>query len=231
MRNSVVFTVLFSLYINSLAEDTCYLTGRTPADNHVLALGFCRQAFRHDNCCLPGFDEEIKETYDELLGTSELCASSVTQSKLSLLYIFCFGCSSNQPKYLKEVGTFHDAELGSDYTLYNISICRSIAKDVYPEAFDDCGMIIPGERGNVCEGDDTVIPSEQWGTGEEGVLAFLNDDVGGKPPLFTNSDEERFQVVLSDVDCYTFESGANQLNFAWTTLLGSLVFCVLSILH
>ena len=58
-------------------------------------------------------------------------------------------------------------------------------------------MIIPGERGNVCEGDDTVVPSEHWGTGWDGILAFLNDDVGGKPPLFTNSDEERFQVVVS----------------------------------
>jgi hypothetical protein len=57
-------------------------------------------------------------------------------------------------------------------------------------------MIVPGERGNVCEGDDTVVPSEQWGSGVVGVLAFLNDDMGGKPPLFTNSDEERFQVVV-----------------------------------
>jgi hypothetical protein len=100
------------------------------------------------------------------------------------------------------VGSFYDPEIEGNYTLYNISICSSIVKDIYPEHFDDCGMIVPGERGNVCEGDDTVVPSEHWGTGIEGVLAFLNDDMGGKPPLFTNSDEEHFQVVVRDTLFY-----------------------------
>lgn len=94
------------------------------------------------------------------------------------------------------MGSFYDANIDAFYTLYNITLCSSIVKDIFPESFDDCGMVVPGERGNVCEGDDTVIPSVHWGTGMEGVLAFLNDDMGGKPPLFTNSDEERFQVVV-----------------------------------
>lgn len=42
--------------------------------------------------------------------------------------------------------------------------------------------------GNECSEDDVVHPSDEWGTGLDGVTAFINDDTGGKPPLFESKD-------------------------------------------
>jgi hypothetical protein len=165
--------------------------------------------FPYENCCVPAYDSEIKEEFETLMSTSDLCAATMTESKRALQYFFCFGCAKDQvtyynfdllqimslqPKYLTNLGDFEDDE--GNYTLYEISICNDLAKKLYPENFDKCGLVIPGERGDICSDDDTVIPSQYWGKGEEGVLAFLNDDVGGKPPLFTNSEEERFVVTV-----------------------------------
>ena len=83
------------------------------------------------------------------------------------------------------------------FTLHEIFVCPSFARKLYPEQFDDCGLIIPGDRESECYGDDTVIPSQYWGTGEAGALAFFNDDVGGKPPFFENTSDDHFVVVVS----------------------------------
>ena len=70
-------------------------------------------------------------------------------------------------------------------------------KLLYPENFNDCGMVVPAQRGSVCLGDGTIRPTEYWGSGEAGALIFLNDENGGKPPEFANSNTEKFQVVVS----------------------------------
>ncbi len=67
---------------------------------------------------------------------------------------------------------------------------------MYPENFDDCGMVVPTERGAECLGDGTVRPSDYWGSGHDGVLNFLNDEAGGKPPEFADSDTIKFRVVV-----------------------------------
>lgn len=105
---------------------------------------------------------------------------------------------------MNNLGTKKDDE--GEFTLYEILICDELAKKLYPENFDTCGFLIPGERGNICSDDDTVIPSQHWGRGEEGLLNFLNDDVGGKPPLFENSTEERFTVRVSESTQITWQS-------------------------
>ncbi len=87
-------------------------------------------------------------------------------------------------------------EDGSTFNLYEIVVCDSLAKKLYPENFDKCGMVVPTTRSTECLGDGTVVPSQYWGYGEEGVLNFLNDDAAGKPPFFENSTD-RFIVVVS----------------------------------
>jgi hypothetical protein len=76
-------------------------------------------------------------------------------------------------------------------------ICEDFAKKLAPEHFDDCGLIVPATRSSECPGSGDVIPSAYWGTGLEGALAFLNDDAGGKPPMFENATSERFVVKVS----------------------------------
>ena len=172
----------------------CYF--RSPRKPNV-ALSFCYWAFPAENCCLPGFDTDMAYYYTTLVETSDSCAYLETENRLALKYWFCYGCAKQQPAHLKTLGERLDGL--NTYTLHEISVCPSFAKKLYPEQFDECGLIIPGDRESECFGDDTVIPSQHWGTGEAGALAFMNDDVGGKPPFFENTDEDRFVVVVSGV--------------------------------
>ena len=164
-----------------------------------MGLGFCSRIYPFENCCVPVYDEEIRGFYENLIQTSDICASTATQSTLALQYLFCLACSDQQPRYLIEEGIqTADDDSGSNYTLYSIVVCESLVRLLYPENFDDCGLVIPTARGEDCAGDDTVVPSEYWGSGEEGALNFLNDETGGKPPLFSDDDEVRYRVIVSN---------------------------------
>jgi hypothetical protein len=132
--------------------------------------------------------------YTTLVNAADSCAYLEDENRLALKYWFCFGCSRYQPDYVNTLG--ERTEDGETFILHEISICSSFASDMYPEKFDECGMVIPGDRESECFGDDTVIPSQYWGTGEAGALAFFNDDVGGKPPFFENTDDDHFVVVV-----------------------------------
>lgn len=61
-----------------------------------VGLGFCGTIFPFENCCIPAYDEEIKEGFDYLMSVSELCTATMTDSKRALHYLFCFGCADDQ---------------------------------------------------------------------------------------------------------------------------------------
>jgi hypothetical protein len=105
--------------------------------------------------------------------------------------------TSLQPRFLVDEGIQSDDDGGGNYTLYSIVLCENLVRLLYPENFDDCGMVVPTSRGEECLGDDTVRPSDYWGSGEEGALNFLNDETGGKPPLFSDDDGVKFRVIVS----------------------------------
>mmetsp|Transcript_2313 Transcript_2313/g.3555 ORF Transcript_2313/g.3555 Transcript_2313/m.3555 type:complete len:234 (-) Transcript_2313:122-823(-) len=205
------------------SQNECYLTESPPRAKGI-AISFCESMSPNENCCVPAFDEEMREEFNLLTGTSDLCVSTVTESKLALHFWFCFGCSDQQPKALEHKGTVNDDD-GGPYEQYEIHVCSDFAKLLYPENFDDCGLIIPGERGNICSDDDTVMPSTYWGKGKDGAENFLNDDVGGKPPLFTDGDTEKFKVVIDDSEgCY--RSGGSMLCMSWGVIILSLLLVI-----
>lgn len=124
-----------------LSNNTCTLLGdvsRTPP----VALSFC-DMFRTDSCCDPAIDIEIKGYYDQLLQVSPLCSAQRTKAHIALQYIFCYACSPNEPKF-------------TDNDAMTITLCSRIAEEADPINFDDCGLVIPGERGVLCAGDDVV---------------------------------------------------------------------------
>lgn len=162
-----------------------------------MGLSFCNWAFSGPNCCLPGFDTNMAFHYKSLVQTSDSCAHREDEHRLNLKYWFCYGCAQYQGAYLKTLG---ERTEGSDtFVLHEISVCPSFATKLYPENFDKCGMVIFGSRASECFGDDTVIPSQHWGSGLQGAIAFLNDDVGGKPPYFENTSDDHFLVVVSAI--------------------------------
>lgn len=165
-----------------------------------VGLGFCSRVFPFENCCVPVYDEEIRGYYDGLLQTSSLCGSTSTHSTRALQYLFCYACSDQQPRYLINEGIqYSDDDPSLNYTLYSIVICENLIRLLYPENFDDCGLVVPAARGDNCAGDDTVRPSDYWGSGEDGALNFLNDEAGGKPPFFSDDDNVKYRVIVSDI--------------------------------
>ena len=74
---------------------------------------------------------------------SELCASVTTLSHIHLRYLYCYACSPHEPK-------------STNASRSVISICPEFAEQLDPAAYDNCGLAIPGERGNICAGDDIV---------------------------------------------------------------------------
>jgi hypothetical protein len=77
------------------------------------------------------------------VGVSELCASVTTLSHIHLRYLYCYACSPHEAK-------------STNATTNTISICPEFAEKLDPSAYDNCGLAIPGERGNICAGDDIV---------------------------------------------------------------------------
>ena len=53
-----------------------------------------------------------------------------------------------------------------------ISICPEFATKLDPGAYDNCGLAIPGERGNICAGDDIVSDVDREGCQAMAALAL-----------------------------------------------------------
>jgi hypothetical protein len=107
-----------------------------------VGLDFCWM-FRTETCCDPAIDAQIQGYYEELLYVSDLCASTRTQTHIAFQYLFCFACHPKQWKY-------------TNLTTQVIRFCPKIAAQADPSGFDDCGINIPGERGDLCSGGSSV---------------------------------------------------------------------------
>ena len=133
--------ILLTFFFNVGTAERCTLTEKSPRKREVPLL-FCNM-FLQDTCCDPAIDAEIGGFYTDLLGVSELCAAENTKSHIALKYLFCFGCNPKQMQYTNE-------------SSQTVTICPGFVEDVDPVNFEDCGLLLPGERGDICSGDDVV---------------------------------------------------------------------------
>lgn len=134
--------MLISLLYGVTSAQHCTLTEKSPSKLDV-PLSFCNM-FLQSSCCDPTIDAEIAEFYTDLVGVSDLCAAQNSQAHIYLRYYFCFGCNPKQMHYTDE-----DSE--------TITVCPNFARKIDPANFDDCGLLLPGERGDICSGDDVVF--------------------------------------------------------------------------
>lgn len=175
--------------------------------------------FRTNSCCDPAIDSQIQDYYEELLYVSDLCASTRTNTHIALQYIFCFACHPKQWKY-------------TNMTSQVIRLCPNIANQADPAGFDDCGINIPGERGDLCSGSDSAIPSLYYSDDpDERIEMFFNDPTTGLPPYF-----EDFSVEVCDpedeecmANCYQIDSGPI-LQYSVSILALSLFLSTISLL-
>mmetsp|Transcript_2938 Transcript_2938/g.4454 ORF Transcript_2938/g.4454 Transcript_2938/m.4454 type:complete len:226 (+) Transcript_2938:77-754(+) len=204
--------LLYYIVLSVSAERKCTVTGEQPSEQRGpkepnVALSFCSM-FRTNACCDPAVDAEIQGYYDDLVGVSELCASVRTKAHIALQYIFCYACSPKEPQYTRN-GT--------------ITLCSGIAFDADPANFDDCGIVIPGNRGELCSGDDGIIPSNYYapgGTTRDRLLEFFNDEVGGIPPYFEDYHVEICEESDDECNANCYEISGARTNISYSLWLG-----------
>jgi len=177
-RLSQAVALLLCIYVDlASASDECCGSGcgsAAPAGNVSIcaaalrpkkppthALKFCH-IFPDESCCLPAQDAEIEEHYFNLLDAGDICAKESSMAKDALKKIFCASCSPRQPDYVTEDNKFR--------------ICSSLAERVKPRCFDDCGMVRVAERGNLCAGDDVIVPSKYWESCPDGSAVKFEDE-------------------------------------------------------
>lgn len=163
---SAVSTVDGSCVTGTEAE-CCTLSTKLPSQGSNKQLKFCSM-YPEETCCVPAQDAEIEEHFFNLLDAGDVCDKEASKAKDGLRSIFCFGCNPVSIDY-------EDRDLGV------IKICNKIASDIKPEYFDECGMVRVEERGDLCSGDDVVIPSRYWPTCAEGEVSNSNLAVQGFP--------------------------------------------------
>ena len=134
-------TVVLLSSVAVTAAQECTLTEKSPRQTDV-PLSFCNM-FLQDHCCDPTIDAEIAGFYTDLVGVSDLCAAQNSEAHIYLKYLFCFGCNPKQMEF-------------TDDASETITVCPDFVRKVDPLNFEDCGLLLPGERGDICAGDDVV---------------------------------------------------------------------------
>lgn len=172
-----------------------------PPRNPKHALKFCH-IFPDMSCCLPAQDAEIEEHYFNLLDAGDICAKESSMAKDALKKIFCAACSPQQPKYIT-------ADMPPKFR-----ICSSLAKRVTPTCFDDCGMVRVAERGDLCGGDDVIVPSKywhkckadtkaKWFDSDSGSLTSGGDDCEAWTPADAANDVPKCCADETEAECAT----------------------------
>lgn len=112
----------------------------------------------------------MEEHYLNLIEAGPTCAKIVTLgSRKSLKLVFCLGCSPLQPQYVGLPAMMKNEPQSLFRENENVlRICDTLAQDIHPSSFSQCGMTLVAERGNPCAGDDTIVPHLFWPDCQEG---------------------------------------------------------------
>ena len=124
---------LYCAHVLTGEDGVCSLTGSAPSAPRV-PLKFCSM-FYESSCCDSGQDAQIESFYTGLTGVSNLCTAQWGNFQMSLQFLYCFGCSPNEPVFAVE---------------NIIRICPSLANTLDPASYDDCGLNVPTIRGDSC---------------------------------------------------------------------------------
>lgn len=173
----------------------CKITEAHPKPSKV-ALNLCYQHTKN-SCCLPVFDWEIDEHYSLLVTAGDRCVQELVKPKLHLRDLFCMVCDPQSPKYIKN-GV--------------VRICRSLADEIAPSKFDQCGMLKVEERGMEAKGDDVVVPSLEWADAK----TFLNSNQGAKPAFF---EDYSVEIIEDNIDCYGHVSLSSTIQISLISVL------------
>ncbi|KAF0683303.1 Aste57867_24643 [Aphanomyces stellatus] len=132
---------------------TCFASGLAPVNMSTkYALSFCTH-FQTTRCCLPVHDNTIQIEYTNLIASNMGCAEMLNGHISSLSHVLCAACNPLSPPYLTPPvdSTFFSGPL-------TLKVCASLATQVAPVNFDQCGLSQQAYRASPCAASNPVGP-------------------------------------------------------------------------
>lgn len=117
---------------------------------------FCNW-YRRKSCCLPVHDYEISGLFQALIDAGESCAKFQNRAKYYLSLASCYGCDPDEPlHFTAPVDTaFFNATK-------SVKICASVAREMAPRLFSDCGLLLADDRNTICSPSSAIVPEYVW---------------------------------------------------------------------
>ncbi|GLD97601.1 hypothetical protein PINS_up006291 [Pythium insidiosum] len=108
-----------------------------------------------------------------LVEAGPTCEKYNNRAKLYLAMVFCYGCDPEEPLHF--TAPLNTAFFNATKTA---KICRSVADEIAPELFADCGFTLPDNRETICSPNSAVVPDVVWPDCDDGQYVCFTSDSG-----------------------------------------------------
>ncbi|KAJ0404603.1 hypothetical protein P43SY_005561 [Pythium insidiosum] len=139
---------------------------------NVQPLRFCNW-YRTTSCCLPAHDFDMNNKFLALVEAGPTCEKYNNRAKLFLAMVFCYGCDPAEPLHFTP--PLNTAFFNASKT---VKICRSVADEIEPSFFSDCGFTLPDNRETICSPNSAVVPDVVWPDCADGKYVCFSSDNG-----------------------------------------------------
>jgi hypothetical protein len=124
---------------------------------NVQPLVFCNW-YNSKSCCLPAHDADINGKFLALIEAGPACAKFQNAAKRFLSFVFCYACDPEEPLHFSTPLDTRFFDAGTK----TVKICASVAANMAPKLFSDCGLSLPDDRETICSPNSPVVPHKVW---------------------------------------------------------------------
>ncbi|KAG2529401.1 hypothetical protein BBO99_00001560 [Phytophthora kernoviae] len=149
--------LLVATAIGAFTDDGACECLQDPPKKNVQPLVFCNW-HNSKSCCLPAHDADINGKFLALIEAGPACAKYQNAAKRFLSIAFCYACDPEEPMHFS---TPLDTRFFNASTK-SVKICSSVAANMAPKLFADCGLTLPDDRETMCSPNSAVVPHKVW---------------------------------------------------------------------
>ncbi|KAI9997546.1 hypothetical protein PInf_001461 [Phytophthora infestans] len=116
-----------------------------PPKKNIQPLVFCNW-YNTKSCCLPVHDADINGKFLALIEAGPACEKFQNAAKRFLSFAFCYACDPEEPTHFTTPLDTHFFDANTK----TVKICASVALNMAPTLFSDCGLLLPDSRETIC---------------------------------------------------------------------------------
>ncbi|KAF4130233.1 hypothetical protein GN958_ATG20648 [Phytophthora infestans] len=128
-----------------------------PPKKNIQPLVFCNW-YNTKSCCLPVHDADINGKFLALIEAGPACEKFQNAAKRFLSFAFCYACDPEEPTHFTTPLDTHFFDANTK----TVKICASVALNMAPTLFSDCGLLLPDSRETICSPNSPVVPHKVW---------------------------------------------------------------------